>query len=563
MGTPTRFALRSAALSSTILAAAVVAAPAGASAGPGCQPKRVAVAHRPGAVRLAHQPARAPIPCLTTAGITTDSAPVAVTRKGTVLYAPIAAVRPGSVPPPANIALPTGVARTVNGGARWRTVLPVDDPADEASQHSGLIPWLYADRTTGRIWYATPLLSGGVCGAMISYSDDEGVTWRDNDHVGCPGQGGMSVFEGPAPARSARPVGYRHVVYYCANLLDGGSHLMHCYRSLNGGSSFEHVKGFPNSSTPPPSCGAGLDAPRGRGVAPDGTIYMVVDRCDEGVGLAQSRDEGDTWRQTPLSSTVVANLPITSLAIDRTGTLYVAWTRADDLRPYLTISRDHGATWSRPVMVAAPGVDQIDPRTLAVAVDRPGHVAIAYSGSPDKGATYNGYLAESEHARGSRALWWSAAVNDPTHPLSKGPPSVLYGDREWFSTVAFGVDGTPWAGFHCVRTDLCPRNRVGMVGRLAPHFGFGRLVRNTEAGTATLRVDVPGPGSLVLTGPQLKKVARRVAREGTATVPVRARGRALRALRAKGTVEATAKVTFSPVGGSPRVERAHVTLVLR
>ena len=122
-------------------------------------------------------------------------------------------------------------------------------------------------------------------------------------------------------------------------------------------------------------------------------------------------------------------------------------------------------------MVAAPGVDQIDPRTLAVAVDRPGHVAIAYSGSPDKGATYNGYLAESDQARGSRALWWSAPVNDPTHPLSKGPPSVLYGDREWFSTVAFGVDGTPWAGFNCVRTYLCPGHRVGMVGRLAPHFG--------------------------------------------------------------------------------------------
>jgi hypothetical protein len=290
---------------------------------------------------------------------------------------------------------------------------------------------------------------------------------------------------------------------------------------------------------------------------------MVVDRCDEGVGLARSRDEGDTWTQTPLSSTVVANLPITSLAIDRTGTLYVAWTKADDLRPYLTISRDRGATWSRPVMVAAPGVDQIDPRTLAVAVDRPGHVAIAYSGSRDKGATYNGYLAESEHARGSRALWWSAAVNDPTHPLSKGPPSVLYGDREWFSTVAFGVDGTPWAGFHCVRTDLCPRNRVGMVGRLAPYFGLGRLVRNTEAGTASLGVAVPSAGRLFLVGPQLKKVSRRIAHEGTATLPIRARGRALQTLRAKGTLKVTANVIFLPTGSGARTATTQVTLLLR
>ena len=65
------------------------------------------------------------------------------------------------------------------------------------------------------------------------------------------------------------------------------------------------------------------------------------------------------------------------------------------------------------------------------------------------------------------AQFWSASVNDPAHPLLRGAPSSLYGDREWFSEVAFGSDGTAWAGFHCVRTDLCPGNRVGMVGRLA------------------------------------------------------------------------------------------------
>jgi hypothetical protein len=140
---------------------------------------------------------------------------------------------------------------------------------------------------------------------------------------------------------------------------------------------------------------------------------------------------------------------------------------------------------------------------------------------------------------------------------------VLYGDREWFSTVAFGADGTPWAGFHCVRTYLCPGKRVGMVGRLAPHFGFGRLLRNTETGTATLRVEVPGPGRVVLAGPQLKRVSRRIAHKGTATLPIRARGRALRTLRAKGTLKAKIRVTFSPAGGSSRSETTRVTLVLR
>jgi hypothetical protein len=160
-------------------------------------------------------------------------------------------------------------------------------------------------------------------------------------------------------------------------------------------------------------------------------------------------------------------------------------------------------------------------------------------------------------------LWWSAAVNNPARPLSKGPPSVLHGDREWFSTVAFGPDGTPWAGFHCVRTYLCRGKRVGMVGRLLPYFGFGRVVRNTEAGTARLRVAVPGPGRLFLAGPQVKKVSRRIARRGTATLSIRARGRALGTLRAKGRLKATANVIFLPTGSGARTATTQVTLLLR
>jgi hypothetical protein len=194
---------------------------------------------------------------------------------------------------------------------------------------------------------------------------------------------------------------------------------------------------------------------------------MVVDRCDEGVALSTSHDEGQGWKQTPISGAVTENMPVTSLAVDGEGTLYVAWTSASDHLPYVTISRDRGASWSRPALVAAPGVNRIDGRTLAIAVDRPGRVGLAYSGSTDNGATYNGYMGESDDARVADPVWWSASVNDPAHPLLRGAPSSLYGDREWFSEVTFGSDGTAWAGFHCVRTDLCPANRVGMVGRLA------------------------------------------------------------------------------------------------
>ena len=74
---------------------------------------------------------------------------------------------------------------------------------------------------------------------------------------------------------------------------------------------------------------------------------------------------------------------------------------------------------------------------------------------------------------------------------------------------------------------------------------------------------MPSAGRLFLAGPHLKKVSRRIAREGTATLPLRARGRALQTLTAKGILKVKARVTFRPVGGSPRVETAHLTLVLR
>ena len=70
--------------------AVFAASGARADAGPGCQPTRPALAHGSGGRVLEPQPPGAPVPCLAQAGPTTDTAPVAVTPKGTVLFGPIA-----------------------------------------------------------------------------------------------------------------------------------------------------------------------------------------------------------------------------------------------------------------------------------------------------------------------------------------------------------------------------------------------------------------------------------------------------------------------------------------
>src|SRR5256885_11491588 len=241
--------------------------------GPGCQPARPAVAHTSGGRVLDRQPRDAPVPCLTQAGPTADTAPVAVTPKGTILFGPIATSQGQGVPAPANILIPTAVARTTDEGARWSQVIPDDDPSDLSHQHSGIIPWLYADPVTGRVWYSTP----NPCGAMISFSDDDGLSWHDADQVGCPGQGGMSVFEGPAPAGAPQPRGYPHVAYYCANLQDNGPHPLYCYKTLDGGATWQQVRALPHR-TPPPRCPGRPHAPRGRRGAPPRTIYSAPGR---------------------------------------------------------------------------------------------------------------------------------------------------------------------------------------------------------------------------------------------------------------------------------------------
>ena len=62
--------------------------------------------------------------------------------------------------------------------------------------------------------------------------------------------------------------------------------------------------------------------------------------------------------------------------------------------------------------------------------------------------------------------------------------------------IAAGVDGNLWF------TDDGGTPAIGRIGTAAPSnsFSFGKLKRNKRRGTATLTVEVPGPGTLALSG---------------------------------------------------------------
>lgn len=94
-------------------------------------------------------------------------------------------------------------------------------------------------------------------------------------------------------------------------------------------------------------------------------------------------------------------------------------------------------------------------------------------------------------------------------------------------------------------------------------FSFGALSRNRGKGTARLRVRVPGAGSLVLTGPGVRRAAGRSQAAGTVTLALRAKGKALRALRRRGKAKVRLRVTFTPDGGTAGSRTKTVTLQKR
>ncbi len=417
---------------------------------------------------MRRRPARAPIPCLTLVGRAVESATIGITRTGDVFFAP--RDDNTAAPPGDTLGGPEFVVRSRDLGRTW-TALSSGGPTT-----GGLVPpWMHVDPDTSRVWFLTTL--PGLQGARLSWSDDGGRHWRTNPAVGCRGpgatmclgEGSEKVLEGPAPRGGSRPHGYPHVVYYCGNGgLDVVPTTLACYRSLDGGRTFTPIAS-PDPSGPLGVCGISHVARPGAAGA-DGDLYFTLDLCGD-LGIAISRNEGASWQHRMIARTSIRDVYTTSVAGDSAGDIFVAWLAGDGSvgpavgsrgLPYLIFSRDHGRTWSRPMMVGAPGVRQA--LHVAVSAAGPGHVAISYLGSSSGAAAagFDGYITESFDVLARRPVFWSAAVNKPSQPLYSGAHHEVFGDRLFFIGNAFGPDGTPWAAFHC----LCPQGRIGVATRL-------------------------------------------------------------------------------------------------
>jgi hypothetical protein len=504
--------------------------------GPGCATDRPAIAHHAGGV-AAQTPKgeTAPIPCVTNTGSRTSEIGVVVTNAGTVLF------QPGVRSANATVGAPIGVLRSVDQGALWRSVdstSPVSPDRTLAFDGN-----LGIDRLTGRVFVITPGYTEGQIGDLVEVpqvdiSDEDGKakTWYAGGEPVYADS--IKVFAGPPPQNLKKlQQGYPNVVYNC------GGHKPHrCERSRDGGLIWGSEVPLPFPPALAPIQGPnntcsdfGLNGVVGR----DGTVYYGYSPCNRPY-IAISHDETDTWEAVPVADVETIGWGMTAVGIDQLGNLYAAFIKASDRLLYLSLSSDQGSSWSRPLMVGAPGVNEAAlPRLVAGAA---GQVAIAYYGSKNspgapfpppcptgiatscpawQNVTWNMYITETFNAFGNNPLFWSASINNPAQPawygcsaselgvvrLTEGTPYVsspgftggcyptspggnVAGGREDFFGMDMAPDNTPWIGFgQACPNGLpvsgnanCPSTLTGAPGDAL--WGLaGRLVRTKRERT--------------------------------------------------------------------------------
>ena len=330
----------------------------------------VAVAHRAGGIELPG--AGKGTPRLFRTGVGAGEPTLGVAKNGTIYFQALAGG--------------PQVLATDDGGKKWSDVSPKLGSMDRHPQT--LDPFLYLDPTTDRV-YTFDFFFG--C-SLLSFTDDGGETWTTS-LGGCGLQDHQNLFTAPpvvSPTTVYPGALYPNVVYACSTQAGATIYSVatQCEKSLDGGVSFVPTGSPPYVTDRQPENDLGIDGychgAIGHGYGgPDGTIYIPKGLCGQ-PWLAISRDEGATWTRVqvadngmPLGTTGVYEHEA-SVAADDKGNVYYFWIARNRL-PYLAVSRDGGETWGKPLMAGPPGLKEAALPSLALGAS--GKVAVVYMGS--------------------------------------------------------------------------------------------------------------------------------------------------------------------------------------
>jgi hypothetical protein len=224
-----------------------------------------------------------------------------------------------------------------------------------------------------------------------------------------------------------------------------------CYRSLDGGTTWQHastlwVQGVPD---PHPECGNTAATSSYPQAASDGSLWVTFS-CNGNTYLARSTDEAATWPiihksdGTPLTVPTGWGLLVDST--DTAGNLYLFQKNGSEL--LFQISQDGGLSWSAPLNMTAPSARETTIGQFAAAIRAPGQIAVSYfAARSDVGN--DGYISVTHDALKADgtpnpdAVFYAATVNSPERLLqsSKGVGTD-------YIAVDIAPDGSPWASFY-------------------------------------------------------------------------------------------------------------------
>ncbi|MFN2590356.1 MAG: sialidase family protein [Actinomycetota bacterium] len=321
------------------------------------------------------------------------------------------------------------VWRSDDQGRTWADVSPRYVPATNMSQDVDRVgerptisgdPYLWTDPRTG--WVFAYQQQAYLLCDDLAISSDGGSSWDAS--TTCPQYVAADDSYGDHPTIvSGRPRardtnGYPNVVYFCSS--------SGCRSSLDGGSTWGPWV------NPDPACRETLEFGHVK-TAPDGTVYVPRKACG-GARISISRDDGRTWRSVYVDKTVwqesiedgVPELDHDgAVAIDAKGNAYYFWLGGDRL-PYLSVSRDVGRTWTKPMMVGAPGVTYaLFPEITA---GRKGRIAFTYFGTTvksgnreDPNATWHQYVGFSLNALHRRPVFATVTAHTSADSIRRGP----------------------------------------------------------------------------------------------------------------------------------------------
>ena len=360
----------------------------------------------------------------------------------------------------------TAMAKTVRSTNGGKTFTDITPPGHVAT----LDPFLYVDKTSGRVWKSD---LAGTC-QLLSWSDDRGATWTTRP-AACNLSDHQSITSG-RPTTSPATLGYDKVLYNCSQTVgyNGYSLASGCDKSLDGGSTWVPTGTFPFSDPGTPQGDAGVPYHCIGDIGAihagfDGTLFVPRGWCGQ-PWLAISHDEGLTWTRTQVATNGM-NTPLSggfgfvapgygqsdyqaTVATDARGTVVFFWVALDRL-PYIAVSRDHGATFGKPIRIAPKGLKEA--WGPAIDIDAKGRVGLAFMGSNDspgrpwtgsyRDTTWTGYLAVVSDPTAPHPFVTAARM--PGDPLAVGTcgPGRCNERVLDFIDVAFGKGGVLYGAF--------------------------------------------------------------------------------------------------------------------